>query len=361
MTRRFLAWTLGALVLAGAVPAAAQPDEQAPEPETAGDPPDPDAEPADPDPEQTPDVDDASPPVDEPLEATPADPEPESDADPEPAAEPEPEPAAEPEAEPAAEAVGPPFTLTGPILPRSYLEWPAERVLRPVTLPRGTWALGLDLRSRVDFDSAAVAAGLAEVPGRSGLWFAFGLTDQAEFDLAYSLSLKSFEPRGTLEVGSAFNLVRDAVIDVSARAGLGWNFDYQGFSPVTAGLDTRYLLNARLAILLLPRQLVWALDDPSGTDTRPVFLDLPVGFGLQATPALYLEVDALLLRWGIRDTAGSSFIGGDFAPVQARLFWSPTNALDVGAGVAADLVAPGPDTVADTVTVLIQARYYGVD
>jgi hypothetical protein len=323
MTRRVQALTLGAVMAVVAGPAAAQPEppEEAADPE--GDPPA--------------DLADPEPPVDEPLEST---------QPPEPEAEPEPGP--------------PAVTITGPILPRSYLEWPQARVLRPRTLPRGTWALGLDLRAELDFETARVAGGLAADPARTGAWFAFGLTDQAEFDLSYSFALKDFELRGPLQTGAAFNLIRDGVIDVSARAGLGWNFDTTGFSPLTAGLDTRYLLNARMAILLLPRQLVWSLDDPGDSGITPVFLDLPVGFALQATPALYLQIDALLLRWGIRDST-SSFIGDDFAPVQARLFWSPSNQLDVGAGIGADLVAPGQPGITDTLTLLLQARYYGVD
>lgn len=345
MKRRWLPYALGALVAGATIPAHAQPEPRAgdrsgPEADEAPaeSPPDPDAEPPL-------EVDDPEPPVEEPLEATGPDPAPEA------AAEPDPEPA----------------PIVGPVVPRSYLEWPRERVLRPRTLPRGTWSLGLELRAELDLgdnlglDQAAVAAGLAVGPATNGFSFGFGLTDQAELNIAYAFSLRPFEARGLLQVGSGFNLVRDPTIDVSARAGLSWNFAADGFGPLIAGLDTRYLLNARMAILLLPRQLTWTLDavDAGGGTRKPIYFDVPVGFGLQLTPALYLQLDTVLARWRIRD-GDTSLIGADFAPVQTRLFWSPSNQLDLGAGVGADLV-PLEDFTATGLVLLLQARYYGMD
>lgn len=262
------------------------------------------------------------------------------------------EPEGEGEAEAAAAAPG-----------TAFQGWPQEMILRPNTLPKGAWSVGVDLRANKDFSGIGLAIGcpspvlFVAVPCAQRPSLAYGLSDKLQLDLGYDFSLKDFEAKGGLTVGAAFNVIRDAQLEVTPAAQVGYSFLTEGITPLVAGADIQYNLSEKMAIVSPPQHLVVTLDpiDLGVGEISPVYLQLPVGFAYQATPMVYVETLTNLARIEISDV-DSGFIFADFIPVNVTGFYSLNANMDIGAGLGLDFKA---DEIGDSLNWLVAFRYYG--
>jgi hypothetical protein len=237
------------------------------------------------------------------------------------------------EPEPVAEAgdASPTGWLTG---------WPMQQVLRPTTLPAGGMAVGVDLDMDKGFDFVVLSPS-----------FRYGVSDQIEAGFAYSgiFLQPDFEAaEGALLLTGAYNVMRTDNMDLSARGTFGYHLGLEALFPLVLGADFKYLLNEKMAVVVPGHHLYIGLEEPNA-----IILDLPVGFGFQATDNIYAQVDTSLATIGIKD-ADNVIFGADAIPLQVMGFFSPNNTMDIGAGISTDVKNdPG-----DNLWLHIAFRYY---
>ncbi|HSK04159.1 MAG TPA: hypothetical protein VK932_23055 [Kofleriaceae bacterium] len=232
--------------------------------------------------------------------------------------------------------------------------WPRAVIARPLTLPKGLAQLGADLGANNDFS----ALGMNLVAG-------YGISDDLEATLFYGFALKDFEIKGNLDVDVGYKLLRGAAggkLEVIGRARLGYSVVGEDLNPLRLGAHVQYNVTDKIALITPGQQLVIGLAESEGGGT-PMFLQLPVAVGFQATPELYLQLDTTLAQIEISDS-GNAFFGADTTPIAVTAVYNAMPALDVIASIGLDLtppdtVAPAPEIgVGDTLTFLVGARYY---
>ncbi len=273
------------------------------------------------------------------------------DAEPEEAAPPEGEGEGEGEAAAPPEGAAPmPDDASAPPAGR----WPRSVIARPLTLPKGLAQLGADLAANNDFSTV----GMNVVAG-------YGISDDLEATLFYGFALEELEIKGNLDVDLGYKLLRGAAggkLEVIGRGRLGYSVVGEDLNPLRLGAHVQYNVTDQIALITPGQQLVIGLaeDDAGGT---PMFLQLPVAVGFQATPELYLQLDTTLAQIEISDS-GNAFFGADTTPLLVTAVYNAMPALDVIGSIGLNLtppdaVPPAPEVgVGDTLTFLVGARYY---
>lgn len=218
--------------------------------------------------------------------------------------------------------------------------WPQEIIMRVLTLPQGIWAAGIDPGADKSFDAVA-----------TGLVFAYGITNELEIGAGYGLRVEPFEAKGVARVGAGYAFYRQGTFEFVGRGSVGYDLLAEGMAPLGLGVQGQYTHNEKLAVVMPAGQVSVALEGDA-MDATPVTLGLPIGIGVQPTSAIYAQVDTVLASFGISD-ADSVFFGADVIPVNVGAYYSPSNMLDVGAGVSTDL----KDT--DLTAFFAVFRYYG--
>jgi hypothetical protein len=250
--------------------------------------------------------------------------------------------------EPAGSAAPAAATATGePAAPGS--RYPRAVIARPLTLPEGVAMVGADLTSNHDLS----AMGGAPVIG-------YGITDDLEVQIPYAFATKDFEAKGSLNVDVGYKLLRGAVdgkLEVIARARSGYNLLTEAANPLMIGAHAQYNITDTFAVIsgfAGTQQLSIALSDGGVMGGgKPIDLSLPISFGYQPTPLLYLQLDTKLARFNVSDSA-NAFVFADTTPVALTAVYNVINAIDVQASIATDLSnAPG-----DALAFLIGARWY---
>jgi hypothetical protein len=219
--------------------------------------------------------------------------------------------------------------------------WPQEIIMRVLTLPEGVWAAGVDPAADKSFDAVA-----------TGLMFAYGVTPELEVGVGYGLLVEPFEAKGSVEVGAGYAFYRQGKFEFVGRGSVGYDLLAEGMAPLGLGVQGQYTHNDKLAVVMPAGQLSVALASDA-MDATPVTLDLPIGIGVQPTSAIYAQVDTVLASVGVSD-ADTAVFGADIIPLNVGAFYSPSNMIDVGAGVSTDLKAAG-----DTLAFFAALRYYG--
>lgn len=228
--------------------------------------------------------------------------------------------------------------------------YPRSAIARPLTLPEGLVAIGADATSNRDFSSATGAP----IAG-------YGITDKAEIQVGYAFATRELEPRGTVAVDFGYAVIRGALdgkLEAVARARAGYDVLGTVVPPLMFGLHVQYSLTPWLALIsgtAGSQQLAISVAD-SADDTRPSYVQLPLGMGVQATDELYLQLDTKLGRIGMNDSE-HALIGRDETPLAVTVVYNIMNALDVQASVGADVSSD----VGDTLSLLVGARYYAGD
>jgi len=239
-------------------------------------------------------------------------------------------------------------TATGePAAPGS--RYPRAVIARPLTLPEGVAMVGADLTSNHDF----TAMGGAPVIG-------YGITDDLEIQIPYAFATKDFEAKGSLNVDVGYKLLRGAVdgkLEVIARARSGYNLLTETANPLMIGAHVQYNFTDTFAVIsgfAGTQQLSIALSDGGVMGGgKPIDFSVPVSFGYQPTPLLYLQLDTKLARFNISDSA-NAFVFADTTPVALTAVYNVINAIDIQASIGTDL----SNTPGDALAFLVGARWY---
>lgn len=219
--------------------------------------------------------------------------------------------------------------------------WPREIIMRPLTLPEGVWAAGIDPAADKSFD--AVAAGVV---------LAYGVTPELQVGVGYGLLVEPFEARGAVAVGAGYAFYREGAIELVGSGTIGYDLLAEDMAPLGLGVLGQYTINETVAVVMPDGQLSIALA-ADAMDASPVTLGLPIGVGVQPTASIYAQVDTVLASVGISD-ADTVIVGADTIPLNAGAYYSPSNRFDIGAGLGTDLKA-----ASDTLAFFAAFRYHG--
>lgn len=264
-------------------------------------------------------------------------------------------------APPADGTAPPPDGAAQPPAEAPAARWPRAVIARPLTLPKGIAQVGADFTANNDFSALRLTA----VGG-------YGVNDDLELTGFYNFALKDFEIKGAFDVDVGYKLLRGAVdgkVEVIGRGRIGYDALAEGATPLRLGVQAAYTLdpkNPKLVFLTPGQQIVIGLSDDAG-GAKPVYFQLPIQIGYQATPELYLQLDTTLLQLKISDSS-NAFIGADTTPIALTGTYNAMPALDVIASIGLNLTPPSttdPVTmmtiepgVGDTLVFLLGARYY---
>ena len=225
--------------------------------------------------------------------------------------------------------------------------YPRAVIARPLTLPSGLAVFGADATANHDVS----VMGGAPIVG-------YGITDKLELQVPYAFATRDFEAKGQLDLDVGYAVLRGALggkLEAIARIRGGYDLLASHSRPLLIGLHAQYNVTDKLAIISgVPgsQQLRISLAKDAAM-ARPVDFTLPLGIGLQATGALYLQLDTKLAQLEISESA-NTLIFRDATPVALTAVYNVVNAVDVQIAVGTDLSnAPG-----DALTFLVGARYY---
>lgn len=257
--------------------------------------------------------------------------------------------ARDPTAAPDAAAAAPTATsaTAEPAAPTE--RYPRAVIARPLTLPQGVAMVGADMTSNKDLS----AMGGAPIVG-------FGITDDLEIQVPYAFATREFEAKGSLNGDIGYKLLRGAVdgkLEVIARARTGYNFLTKTANPLMIGLHAQYNITDNFAVISgfpSTQQLSIALSDGGVMGgPKPIDFSVPLSFGYQVHPLVYLQLDTRLAKFNISDSA-NAYIFADTTPAALTAVYNVINAVDVQASIGTDLSnSPG-----DALSFLIGMRYY---
>lgn len=233
--------------------------------------------------------------------------------------------------------------------------WPRSVILRPLTLPGGVLAAGVDVKTNVLND----AHGFFD-PASLRVLVGYGITDDLELGFADYTFPTSGAGDGRFAANLGFKLVRGAAngkLEIIARAQGGYGLaetvnammESEGaLLPLNLGVHVQYNISEKLCLITPGQQISIGLEDGHASS-----LDLLVGVGFQATNELYLQLDTSLAHIKLHEET-TTFIFSDTTPMTITGVYNATPALDVLAAVGTDL----SNDVDQTLTFLVGARYY---
>ncbi len=260
----------------------------------------------------------------------------------------QPDPSSDPGASPDPSAGAQP-PVTTPVTEEPVASrYPRSVIDRPLTFPKGLAAVGADVAtSTKNFADPALIRVLA----------GYGITDDLEIAFGHYAFPTDDAGKGSLDIGLGYKLLRGAAggkLEVIARAQTGYSLAAEGMNPLFLGAQAQYNATPKIAIYTPGNQLAIAL---SG-DPKPVTFGLPVGVAYQAAKTVWLQLDTTLATLKISN-AENAFIFSDVTPLAISGIFNVMPALDVIAGVfSLNLTPPDPIEVADTLGVMVGARYY---
>jgi hypothetical protein len=214
--------------------------------------------------------------------------------------------------------------------------------------------LGLDFTSNNDLSAMGGAP-----------FIGYGITDDLEVQIPYAFATHDattggVEAKGSLNLDVGYKLLRGAVdgkLEAIARVRGGYNFATETANPLMLGVHVQYNLTDNFAVISgfpSTQQLSIALSDGSVMGgPKPIDFTVPISFGYQVTPLLYLQLDTKLARFNISHSA-NAFVFADTTPAALTAVYNVMNALDVHASVGTDLSnSPG-----NALSFLVGACYY---
>jgi hypothetical protein len=240
--------------------------------------------------------------------------------------------------------------------------WPSGVIDRPATLPAGLLLVGSDVLATNTL-AVTMTSSSSSLVQTAALAVGYGVTDALEINTltpTYGLTL---DPNGTakgaLDVGAGLKLLRGALggkLEVIARAIAGYDFNGSAVRPIRLGAHLQYNVTPRFAILshdvgVGNAGIAIGVDGAS----KPIFLTLPIGIAVQATPALWIEADtALVPSAKINSDATNAFIS-DVTPLFVTGIY---NTLDGRLDVLGYLGFNDAQHADDTIFFGAGARYY---
>jgi len=234
--------------------------------------------------------------------------------------------------------------------------YPRDVMSRPLTYPAGLGALGFDLSS--------TTSSLAD-PATVRLLGGYGITDDFEVNFGHYAFATDDAGNGTFDLGLGYKVLRGAAggkLEVIGRVQSGYSLAADGFNPLLVGLHAQYNFTPKIAVITPGGQLAVGLEG----DDKPVTFGVPIAFAVQPTPTVYVQLDTTLATLKIAN-ASNTFLFSDSTPLALTAYVNAMPQIDLFAGVSANLTpadtVAGDGTavktdVADTVGVLVGARYY---
>jgi hypothetical protein len=210
----------------------------------------------------------------------------------------------------------------------AHVNQPQEVINRPRTLPGAELELnaGVDLFHRSDMNSS-------QTDIRVPLGIGYGISNDFDVHLFYGVLLR---PRVTgeqpVEVRLGYTFLRDRGLTAAARVMSGVDLGDRSVTPLRLGANVQYNFTPAFALFTPGEQLTATL---SG-GTKSIHLDLPVGVAWQATPQVYASLTTNLAHINVANDS-NAFFPNDMIPVSLLAFYSPSNALDLGAHLDLDL------------------------
>ncbi len=226
--------------------------------------------------------------------------------------------------------------------------WSMSIIDRPLNLLKGMIRVDADLGIlKINIPAIPPATSGSSLTGVAlGVGAGYGISDKLEAGVSYAISLKEFEAKGPLSLYGLFNLVHSDKMRISAGASFGYNLASEKIG-IGAGLAFQYHLAPKMMVFMTPTHL------SIGLDPTVAAINLPVGFGFQATPNIFAYAETNLFDIGLKPS-GSAFIFADRTPLTVGGSYSPSNKMDLGASINASNL---PD-IADLFVITVYARLY---
>jgi hypothetical protein len=226
--------------------------------------------------------------------------------------------------------------------------WSMSIIDRPLNLLKGMIRVGADLGIlKINIPAIPPATtGSSSTGVGLGIGAGYGVSDKLEAGVSYGISLKEFEAKGPLQLYGLFNIKHSEKMRISAGASFGYNLASETIG-IGAGLAFQYHLGPKMMVFMTPTHLAIGLDPTTAS------INLPVGFGFQATPNIFAAVQTNLFNIGL-EPSGSAFIFADSTPLTVSGSYSPSNKMDIGASIGASNL---PD-IADLFVITVFARMY---
>jgi hypothetical protein len=221
--------------------------------------------------------------------------------------------------------------------------WPLQIIDRPLTLKAGMLAPEADVGLSQTSVMAASTTTIGLTVGAN-----YGLSDKLQVGGAYAFSLKDFEIKGML-TGSALYQLVDGQAKAAVGGSFGFNLNGNHAGPIGAGLALAYLVTPKISVFTPASQLAIGID-PSTT----LRLNVPIGVGLQATSNVFASVQTNVASIGLSPSGSNAIFGADTVPLTLGAFYSPSNKMDLGVNLSADL----KNSPADAFVVGVVARMF---
>lgn len=156
------------------------------------------------------------------------------------------------------------------------------------------------------------------------------------------------------QLAYAYLMQGDWELVVTAAA--GYQFDLQQAAPVTVGSIVSWMPLLWLTVMSPGNQFSFGLASPN-----EITFSLPTLVGVQLWTRWYLSLSTNFLTIPLRDPQdeGVTFIGRDNLPVAPSVMFSPSNQWGITAGASFDAVAPGQETVGNTLLWSIGFTFFG--
>ena len=217
---------------------------------------------------------------------------------------------------------------------------------RSPTLP----ASGLELHGSLPFFASGDLGGDTLVLG--GVGGAFGVSDDFELgaDYAFEVSPET-DAAGVLAGHGLVRIAHGGQVSAAAGAGFIYSHAADGIA-FTGGLSLRIRLSDQVSLfsntsgiplcgsclqLLGPVTGQLVVLHPNDGEDNLVFLNLPIGLGVQATPQVYLFAETVLATALLSPDTENIALGADYVGLHLGGWFSASKTLDIGAGVGTDL------------------------
>jgi hypothetical protein len=231
--------------------------------------------------------------------------------------------------------------------------WPLAAIDRPLNAAKGM----LEIKPALSMeytggDDATMTE--SETAFSLGVGGRYGISDKLEALFSFNRIILSPSPesggdriKGELALGAGLQLTRGAAggkLDTEVKAALLYDLLFET-AVIAAGVDARYKITDKLYVgtpINRPGLVVTVkgLEFPDGTGgtvtIAPIFLNIPVAVGFQATPKLQLQANMNLMRLNLNEDAkggpdGSTatFIFGDYINLDIDALFALSHKMDV--------------------------------
>jgi hypothetical protein len=233
---------------------------------------------------------------------------------------------------------------------------------RPLTQPKGKFDVHGGLRVAAITTTGAMGASSTATSEGLGLGATYGVSNKIQVGFDYTIGINPGSAKGPLALSGAFRVKESEKLDIALSAGFAVDF-ITTTDPMTMmttdvtlkalqfGIWTRYHLGAKASVFTGLPALPNASGGLSGAAGLPplpyhlslglgqgatIALEVPVGFGYQASPKLYAMAMTSLAHIDMKNSTGA-FLFADYIPFTVGGFYAKDAKLDIGAVLSDDV------------------------